>query len=106
MVLWKKGLNGCLMICLNLVNSYLFPLPCGAGVVLQTFPLADLPPEGLMLQTFPRKICNIAEGKVCNIADLPPSIADVPRGKSATLQTFPHFCKVPDSHFQIYRKKI
>ena len=36
-----------------------------AGVVLQTFPLADLPPErSATLQTFPQKICNIA--------DLPP----------------------------------
>ena len=60
---------------------------------LQTFPrkvcnIADLPPGRFAtLQTLPRKICNIADlpprGKVCNIADLPPFIADLP-----------HFCKI------------
>ena len=28
-----------------------------------------------------------------------------PPGRSATLQTYPHFCKVPDSQFRIYRNK-
>ena len=81
------------------------------GVVLQTSPLVDLLPEGLQhCRPSPRKICNIAElhprGRVCNIADLPPFLADLPRGRSATLQTFPHFCKVPDSYFRMYRKRV
>ena len=50
------------------------------GVVLQTFPLADLPPGRSAAAAIPRtlqtgKVCNIADlprGKICNIADLPP----------------------------------
>ena len=91
-----------------------------AGVVLQTFPLADLPPEGLQhCKPSPRKICNIADlppedlqhcrpslkGTVCNIADLPPFIADLPLGKICNIADLPHFCKVPDSNFRIYRNK-
>ena len=73
--------------------------------------IADLPPgRYATLQTFPRKICNIADlpprGKVCNIADLPLTLQIFPGGGSATLQTFPHFCKVnPDSNFRMYRKR-
>ena len=50
---------------------------------------------GNALQTFTRKICNIADllprGKVCNVADLPFFISDLPP-----------FCKVPDSLFLMY----
>ena len=96
-----------------------FRIP-GSVVVLQTFPLADLPPgRSATLQTSPpRKICNIADlppedlqhcrpsplgGRFVTLQIFPVSLQIFPRGRSATLQTFPHFCKLPDSHFLIYR---
>ena len=68
--------------------------------------IADLPP------------CRHPPRKVCNIADLPPPPEDLqhcksssfhcrssPGGRSATLQTFPHFRKVPDSYRRVHYKK-
>ena len=81
------------------------------GVVLQTFPLADLPPEDLQhcrlspgrsatLQTFPQG------GRFATLAIFPLSLQIFPGGRFAMLQTFPHFCNVPDSHFRMYWKTL
>ena len=76
--------------------------------------IADLPPcrsppRSEILQTFPRKICNIADppqgGRFATLQIFPLSLQIFPGGGSATLQTSPHFCKVPDSNLRIYRKK-
>ena len=73
----------------------------------------------LYCRSHPWKICNIADlpRQICNIADLPLggrfatlrtfplSLRIFPGGRSATLQTLAHVCKVPDSHVRVYRKK-
>ena len=88
----------------------------GRSAKLQTFPEGG---RSAMLQIFRGKVCNIADlpgGKVCKGEGLeyntgvcrPPGRSSTFRpstGRPATLQTFPHFCKVPDSHFRMYRKK-
>ena len=71
------------------------------GVVLQTFPLADLPlGRSATLQTFPQG------GRFATLHIIPLPLQIFPGGRSAILQTFPHFCNVPDSHFRMYWKTL
>ena len=70
--------------------------------------IADLPPEDLQhcipyprrsatLQTFPQG------GLFATLQIFSVPLQIFPGGGSATLQTFLHFCKVPDSYFRRYR---
>ena len=65
--------------------------------------VADLPPgRSATLQTFPRKICNVAGGRFATLQNSPHSLQIFPRG---TLQTFPRFLKFR-IRFSDYKKEI
>ena len=90
---------------------YCIPSPCrpppppGRSATLQTFAPEDLqlcrpsPGRFATLQTFPQG------RRVATSQIFPLSLQIFPGERSATLQTFPHFCKVPDSYFRMYRKR-